>query len=101
MSFCDILNKYKIKMQHTYLDSWFTTSKPVEIPRPKEIDLDNMIKFELKTNSGDIIVLPSTYNTDLISGYVQNTPPLTKIYKKGDKVLFHKANIMNIHVKPA
>jgi type IV secretory pathway VirB9-like protein len=73
-----------------YLDKWYMNpSKPIDIPVKKKMNV------KLMTRSGDIDVNISSYNEDLISGYVNKTPPSTKIYKKGDKVMFHKDNIID------
>lgn len=72
----------------TYLDSWKTASVPIDIP------IRQLKKVELKTGSGSIVVKPSSYNGDLITGYVEKTPPATKQYIKGDKVMFHRDNII-------
>lgn len=85
---------------HIYLDCWLSTTQPIEIPKIKndKIKVENHDKmvFELKTGSGDILVVPCSFNRDLITGFVDNTPPKNKEYKKGDKVIFHKHNVINI-----
>ena len=81
-----------------YLDQWKTNiynrSNPIDIPSNKRVE-----KIQLQSNSGDIIVIPNSFikeNKELIVGIVDNTPPKTKHYKKGDKVMFHKDNVINM-----
>ena len=77
-----------------YLDNFYTRATPIDIPKNKKID-----KLHLNTFSGEVIVSPSSVSYELITGYVRNTPPPTKRYKKGDKILFHKDNIMSVLTK--
>lgn len=82
-----------------YLDCWVSKTDPIAIPRMKKDD-KNTIKectFELNTGSGDVYVTPCSMNSDLITGHVKCTPPKNKLYKKGDKVMFHKDNVINIY----
>lgn len=79
---------FNMNVNCTYLDSWKTASVPIDIP------IRQIKKVELKTGSGSIVVKPSSYNGDLITGYVEKTPPATKQYIKGDKVMFHRDNII-------
>lgn len=74
-----------------YLDSFHTRTTPIDIPKNKKIE-----KVHLKTMSGEVVVSPASISQEILTGYVRNTPPPSKLYKKGDKVLFHKDNIINI-----
>jgi hypothetical protein len=77
-----------INYNNTYLDSWRSAAVPIDIP------LGQIKKVELKTGSGSIVVKPSSFNCELITGYIDKTPPANKQYKKGDKVMFHRDNII-------
>jgi hypothetical protein len=77
-----------MNVNNTYLDSWRSASVPIDIP------IKQIKKVELKTGSGTIVVKPCSYNCELITGYVDTTPPENKEYKKGDKVMFHRDNII-------
>ena len=73
------------------------TTQPIDIPvNKRSIQVNEKIVFELKTGSGDILVVPCSVHNDLITGFVTNTPPQSKHYKKGDKVMFHKHNVINM-----
>ena len=77
-----------------YLDEWKSRSKPIDIPIKKQID-----KVQLQSNSGNLIVILNSSakeNSELMVGIVDSTPPKSKQYKKGDKVLFHIDHMINI-----
>lgn len=77
-----------------YLDCWLSKTEPIEIPNTQKKTLE--CTFELLTGSGHIYVTPCSIHYDLIIGHVKYTPPKNKEYKKGDKVMFHKDNVINI-----
>jgi|UniRef100_A0A6C0BFY8 hypothetical protein len=75
-----------------YIDLWEQTNQPINIPVNKKC------KMIIKTKSVDNLeILASSYSADLITGYIQNTPPSFKHYKKGDKVIFHKEHIQDVY----
>lgn len=73
-----------------YIDSWASSTKPIDIPKGKKVN-----RVSLRTESAEnVIVMPISFNEDLCTGVVENTPPLFKHYKKGDRVMFHRDNII-------
>lgn len=82
-----------------FIDQWQTRSKPIEIPVAK-YKTKYPTYMQLRTDSGDIVVTMSSVSFDLFTGYVVSTPPNTKNYKKGDKVIFHRHNILNLFDSP-
>jgi uncharacterized protein YegJ (DUF2314 family) len=73
-----------------YIDSWASSTKPIDIPKGKKLN-----RVSLRTASAEnIVVLPVSYNEELCTGVVENTPPVCKPYKKGDRVMFHRENII-------
>jgi uncharacterized protein YegJ (DUF2314 family) len=77
-------------MNPIYIDQWRSSTKPIDIPKGK-----NVHRVSLRTASDEnVVVLPVSFNGDLGTGVVENTPPMVKHYKKGDRVLFHRENII-------
>lgn len=77
-----------------YLDCWYTKSKPIDIPLNTR-----RVRVRLQTHSGDVIVKPCSKSCDIYTGFVDMTPPETKKYTKGDKVIFHKDNIVSLRLE--
>ena len=77
-----------------YLDQFKCNSLPINIPK----DGKNEYKIRVSTISmKEIFLVTNDISDNLIIGCIVNTPPESKKYAKGDKILIHSDHIHEIY----
>ena len=71
-----------------FLDKWQTASKPINIPVVKKT------RVVVSTPNHNYVVIVDSVSEDLVNGTVLTTPSPDKHFCKGDKIMFHRDNII-------